>query len=170
MKIQNILIAATLTFLIVGTVSAATPARNDSTLHTQIEAAIKANDYNAWAKLMGNKGVAQKITTANWAKFVQIHTLEEQGKFEEAKTLRKELGLGLGAVSLLKAPAKSGCNCSNGQCKNGDCAKTCKGGCTNGQTCSGANCQGGCKGNCGSTANTTSTNPMPKKGCGCGKK
>lgn len=165
MKIQNILIASIASLLLVNVALAATPAKTDPTLHAKIEAAIEANDYNAWATLMGNKGVAQKINKDNWPKFVQIHTLEEQGKTQEANVLRKELGLGLGAVSLFRAPAKSnksGSGCANGQCKNGSCTN-------NGQACSGTNCQGGCKGGCSAMA-ASSTNPLPKKSCGCGKK
>ena len=61
--------------------------------------AIENNDYEAWKSLMEEKGkgkITEIITEENFAKFVEMHQLMQEGKYEEAKELRKELGLGIG--------------------------------------------------------------------------
>jgi hypothetical protein len=61
------------------------------------EVMIKAfanNDYSAWKALMPSQGrVTQIINQDNFAKFAQAHKLAEQGKYDEANTIRQELGL-----------------------------------------------------------------------------
>lgn len=64
--------------------------------HEAIEKAIEENDYNAWKELVGEKGIANKITEENFAKFAEAHRLMEEGKTEEANAIRAELGLGTG--------------------------------------------------------------------------
>ena len=64
--------------------------------HQEMEQAIENNDYQAWKNLMQGKGrVMQVINEGNFAKFAQAHELAEQGKMDEAKQIREELGLGL---------------------------------------------------------------------------
>jgi hypothetical protein len=54
-----------------------------------IEAAIKANDYAAWVKAVGeNNPITKKITKDNFAKFIEAHNLVEQ-----ARTIFTDLGL-----------------------------------------------------------------------------
>ena len=45
--------------------------------------------------MQGRGRVSQVITKDNFAKFAEAHELAEQGKLEEAKKIRLELGLGL---------------------------------------------------------------------------
>jgi hypothetical protein len=64
--------------------------------HAAIEKAIAGNDYSAWKTAMGARGrVTQVVTQENFAKFRQAYLLGKEGKLEEAKALRAELGLGL---------------------------------------------------------------------------
>ena len=64
--------------------------------HEAMEAAFTANDYAAWKELMPGKGrVTRTITEENFSTFAQIHNLVEEGKLEEAKALKAELGLGM---------------------------------------------------------------------------
>ncbi len=53
------------------------------------EAAIAANDYNAWKEAIGdNHPFAEKITADNFAKFVEAHKL-----MEEARAIFTDLGI-----------------------------------------------------------------------------
>jgi hypothetical protein len=66
--------------------------------HDQMLQIMENKDYDAWKELMENRGsqrVTQIITKDNFEKFAQVHTLMQEGKLEEAKALRQELGLGL---------------------------------------------------------------------------
>lgn len=64
--------------------------------HTAMEKAFETKDYNAWKTLMVGRGrVTQVITAQNFAQFAQAHELAEEGKTDEANTIRAELGLGL---------------------------------------------------------------------------
>jgi hypothetical protein len=64
--------------------------------HTTMEKAFENNDYATWKNIMKNRGrVTQVITEANFAKFAEAHELMEDGKVEEAKKIRQELGLGV---------------------------------------------------------------------------
>ena len=59
------------------------------TKRTAVEAAIKANDYNAWVTAVGTSSpMVQKITATNFARFVEAHNLQEQ-----ARAIMTELGL-----------------------------------------------------------------------------
>ncbi|MFZ2310261.1 MAG: hypothetical protein WAW11_01835 [Patescibacteria group bacterium] len=59
------------------------------TKRTAVEAAIKANDYNAWVAAVGTSSpMAQKITAANFSRFVEAHNLQTQ-----ARAIMTELGL-----------------------------------------------------------------------------
>lgn len=64
--------------------------------HEAMEKAFENKDYNTWKTLMAGKGrVTQVVNAQNFAKFAQIHELNEQGKTDEANKIRAELGLGL---------------------------------------------------------------------------
>ncbi|MFH0892440.1 MAG: hypothetical protein V1867_06710 [Candidatus Falkowbacteria bacterium] len=56
--------------------------------------ALEKNDYNAWKAAVGDNPISEKITADNFAKLAEAHRLMQEGKYEEAKALREELGLG----------------------------------------------------------------------------
>lgn len=65
--------------------------------HKAMQKAFENNDYDAWKELMSGKGrVGEIVNKDNFAKFAEAHKLAEEGKMEEAKQIRQELGLGLG--------------------------------------------------------------------------
>jgi len=65
--------------------------------HEQIEQAFESNDYGAWKNLMNGRGrVTQVVNEGNFARFAEAHKLAEQGKIDDAKKIRQELGLGAG--------------------------------------------------------------------------
>jgi len=62
-----------------------------------MEQAFENNDFQAWSNLMQGKGkVIQVVNESNFARFAEAHKLAEEGKMDEAKQIRTELGLGLG--------------------------------------------------------------------------
>lgn len=66
--------------------------------HDAMEQAFEHKDYDAWAKLMKDRGqvrVTQVVNKDNFSKFAEAHDLAGQGKTAEAKQIRQELGLGL---------------------------------------------------------------------------
>jgi len=65
--------------------------------HQEMEQAFENNDFQAWSNLMQGKGkVIQVVNEGNFARFAEAHKLAEEGKVDEAKQIRTELGLGLG--------------------------------------------------------------------------
>lgn len=63
--------------------------------HEHMENAFENNDYDAWKNLMEGRGrVSQVVTEETFAKLAQAHELSEEGKFDKAKKIRQELGLG----------------------------------------------------------------------------
>jgi len=61
----------------------------------EIEEAITNRDYGAWATLMEGKGrITHAVTPHNFEIYVQMHEAMQEGAYEEAGELRKELGLG----------------------------------------------------------------------------
>lgn len=64
----------------------------------QMEQAFQNNDYEAWKNLVVSRPkMTDSITEENFSKFAEMHNLMEEGKFEEAKAIRDELGIaGLG--------------------------------------------------------------------------
>ena len=65
--------------------------------HQEMEQAFENDDYQAWANLMQGKGrVIQVVNEDNFAQFAEAHRLAEEGKMDEARQIRTELGLGLG--------------------------------------------------------------------------
>jgi hypothetical protein len=64
--------------------------------HEAMEKAFENRDYNAWKDLMQGKGkVTQVINDDNFARFAEARQLAQEGKADEAKEIRAELGLGL---------------------------------------------------------------------------
>ncbi len=64
--------------------------------HDAMTKAFENNDYNAWKELMAGRGrVTQIINEGNFSKFAKAHKLALEGKMEESKKIRAELGLGL---------------------------------------------------------------------------
>ncbi|HAT73647.1 MAG: hypothetical protein US30_C0009G0012 [Candidatus Moranbacteria bacterium GW2011_GWF2_36_839] len=64
--------------------------------HTAMTKAFENNDYNAWKELMAGRGRAtQVINEGNFSRFAEAHKLALEGKTEEARKIRAELGLGL---------------------------------------------------------------------------
>ncbi len=61
------------------------------------------NDYDAWQDLMNEKAdsleekvsqIRESITQENFDKLSEIHQLLEDGKYDEARELKEEMGLG----------------------------------------------------------------------------
>lgn len=65
-----------------------------------VQAALEANDYDAWVKAISINGQLPEflkvITKDNFAKLVSMHKLLKEGKKDEAKTIADELGLNIG--------------------------------------------------------------------------
>lgn len=65
--------------------------------HEAMTKAFETNDYNAWKNLMTGKGrVIEVINANNFSRFAEAHKLALEGKTNEAKAIRSELGLGMG--------------------------------------------------------------------------
>jgi len=58
-----------------------------------IKEALDNNDYNAWAELVGDRPVAEKINADNFDRLVEMHELMQTGDREGANEIRKELDL-----------------------------------------------------------------------------
>ncbi len=59
-----------------------------------IQAALDAGDYNAWVKAVGAKNpLLKKITADNFSLYVQYKTLMKEGKYTEAQTIGRQLGI-----------------------------------------------------------------------------
>lgn len=64
--------------------------------HEEMIKAFETNDYATWSKLMEGRGrITEIINEGNFTKFAEAHKLAMEGKFEEARQIRTELGLGL---------------------------------------------------------------------------
>ena len=68
--------------------------------HEAIQQALENNDYDAWKNLMGDSPMAEKITADNFSKLVESHKLTQEGKFDEAKQIKEELGLQFGRYGM----------------------------------------------------------------------
>jgi hypothetical protein len=56
---------------------------------TAEEAALKANDYNAWVTAVGtNAPILKKVTATNFSRYVELYNLRQQ-----ENTIATELGL-----------------------------------------------------------------------------
>lgn len=75
---------------------------------TAIDAAIAANDYQAWVQAVGSDSPqAQAITADEFPRFIEAYNLAEEGraKLEQARQINEELGLKPGPG---KGPGKMG--------------------------------------------------------------
>lgn len=64
--------------------------------HEAMTQAFENNDYNAWQEQMAGKGrVTEVVNEDNFARFAEAHQLAAEGKHDEAREIRQELGLGL---------------------------------------------------------------------------
>jgi len=64
--------------------------------HEAMTQAFENNDYEAWKAQMQDRGrVTQVVNESNFERFAQAHKLAQEGKLDEAKQIRQELGLGL---------------------------------------------------------------------------
>ena len=61
--------------------------------HQAMMEALDKADYDTWKQLIVDSPMAEKITEENFAKFADAHNLMKQGKFEEARQIREDLGL-----------------------------------------------------------------------------
>jgi len=65
--------------------------------HEVMTQAFENGDYNTWKESMQGKGrVTEIINEENFTRFAEAHRLVLEGKTEEAKQIREELGLGMG--------------------------------------------------------------------------
>lgn len=68
-----------------------------------VQAALQANDYQAWLKAVGaNSAIAKKVTSDNFPKLVQAYNLRLQ-----AENLMEEIGLGKDMSFSSQLPAAS---------------------------------------------------------------
>lgn len=63
--------------------------------HAAMTQAFDNLDYTAWKAQMEGRGITNKITEENFARFAEAHRLAEQGDLEGSKKIREELGLGM---------------------------------------------------------------------------
>lgn len=65
--------------------------------HEAMQQAFQNRDYNAWRNLMQGRGrITQVINESNFDRLVEAHQLALDGKTEEARQIRVELGVGQG--------------------------------------------------------------------------
>lgn len=64
--------------------------------HEVMTEAFANQDYQAWQEQMQGRGrVTEVVTEENFDQFAEAHRLAQEGKLEEARQIRQELGLGL---------------------------------------------------------------------------
>jgi len=64
--------------------------------HEAMETIFENRDFNAWKEMMQGRGrVLDIVNEDNFSRFVEAHELAEEGKIDEARQIREELGLGL---------------------------------------------------------------------------
>jgi len=64
--------------------------------HQAMTQAFENHDYDAWRELMQDRGrVTQVVNQDNFARFAEAHQLAQEGKLDESRQIREELGLGL---------------------------------------------------------------------------
>jgi len=63
----------------------------------EVKKAFEAKDYEAWKTIITQDGrtpkILETITEENFDRLVEMHELKKEGKYEEAKEIRDELGL-----------------------------------------------------------------------------
>lgn len=65
--------------------------------HAAMEQAFENNDYNVWKELMQEREqnrvrVMDIVNEDNFARFAHMYELQEEGRYEEARQIREELG------------------------------------------------------------------------------
>jgi len=66
--------------------------------HESMTKAFENKDFNSWKGMMQGRGrVLDVVNEDNFPKFVEAHNLAMEGKIDEAKQIRTELGLGIGS-------------------------------------------------------------------------
>ncbi len=64
--------------------------------HEAMTQSFADQDFQAWKEQMQGKGrVLEVVTAENFSRFAEAHRLATEGKIEEARQIRQELGLGL---------------------------------------------------------------------------
>lgn len=65
--------------------------------HEAMEQAFESKDYQAWKEARRDrKGrVDTVVNEQNFARFAEAHELAEEGRLDDARKIREELGLGL---------------------------------------------------------------------------
>lgn len=58
-----------------------------------IRAALERGDYNAWKIAMGDRPNANEVTESEFPKLQEAHKLSLQGKYQEARQLREDIGM-----------------------------------------------------------------------------
>jgi hypothetical protein len=73
-------------------------------VHTQLEAAMDADDYDAWLKIRQDNNLPMNgrmfrvVNKDNFGKYVEMHDAQLSGDTETADAIRAELGLGQGMM------------------------------------------------------------------------
>lgn len=55
--------------------------------------ALEDNDYDTWKELMGDNKITEAITPENFSQLVKMYQLVQQGDYQGANEIRKELNL-----------------------------------------------------------------------------
>ena len=79
--------------------------------HAIITQALSKQDYVAWQEAMIGRPIANKVNQDNFNKFARAWQLAQDGKLDEARALRQEIGLGNGVMN-------HGVNKGQGQWRN----------------------------------------------------
>lgn len=88
----------------------------DADVHEQLEAAIEAEDYDAWLKIRQDNNLPTKgrmfqvINKDNFDKYAELHDANEAGDTAKADAIKAELGLGQG---MQNGKARSGMQGNN---------------------------------------------------------
>ena len=64
--------------------------------HAVITQALNSQDYVAWQEAMAGRPIADKVSQEDFSKFTQAWQLAQDGKLDEARALRQEIGLSHG--------------------------------------------------------------------------
>lgn len=87
--------------------------------HAAMTQSFADQDYQAWKEQMQGKGrVSEVVTEENFARFAEAHRLATEGKIEEARQIRQELGLGLNDGNGSRNGAGKGQGQRLGNCPN----------------------------------------------------
>jgi len=76
----------------------------DEEIHSQLEAAMEAGDYDLWVSIREDNNLPMNgkifsvINEDNFDKFVELHEAMESGDSDTADSIRSELGLGQGMM------------------------------------------------------------------------